>query len=186
MPALWSSGPGAVEPSSAIGQGPIRQGGPGSRVPQKMRSSSSPAASRLAQRFRHHLSLLPAPTCSHPSSVQFNPSDRQRSFRSLVWSATFLVSCLSHLPPPPQCTTTTGRATLTEQDPATETATGTTTGTTTETMTEDEVATAAVPGRRAASGTRATMTTIARGMVKPHCLVDETLKHCIVNGLSCS
>lgn len=62
----------------------------------------------------------------------------------------------------------------------------TTTGTTTETTTEDEVATAAVPGRRAASGTTAIMTTIARGMVKPHCLEDENLKHCLVNGLSCS
>lgn len=53
-------------------------------------------------------------------------------------------------------------------------------------MTEDEVVTAAVPGRRAASGTTAIMTTTARGMVKPHCLEDENLKHCLVNGLSCS
>lgn len=54
-------------------------------------------------------------------------------------------------------------------------------GITTETTTEDEAATAAVPGHRAASGTRAIMTTIARGMVKPHCLEDENLKHRLVN-----
>lgn len=147
-----------------------------------MRSSSSPAVRRLAQRVRHHLS---SPTFSCPSHVQVNPSGRQRSFPVLVWFVFVLVPCLSHFPPP-QCTTTTGRATRTGRDPATETVIEITIGTTTETTTEDEVATAAVPGRRAASGTTAIMTTIARGMVKPHCLEDENLKHCLVNGLSCS
>lgn len=148
-----------------------------------MRSSSSPAVRRLAQRVRHHLS---SPTFSCPSHVQVNPSGREPSFPFLVWFVFFLASCLSHNPPTPQCTTTTGRATRTGQDPATETVIETTTGTTTETTTEDEVATAAAPGRRAASGTTAIMTTIARGMVKPHCLEDENLMHCLVNGLSCS
>lgn len=56
------------------------------------------------------------------------------------------------------------------------------TGTTTGTTTEDGAATAAVPDLRAASGTRAIMTTIVRGMVKQHCLEDESLKRALSMG----
>lgn len=83
---------------------------------------------------------------------------------------------------PTQCTTMIDRGITTEQDRANETTTGTTIVTMTETTTEDGAAIAAAPGRRAANGTRAITSTIARGMVKPHCLEDEKLKHALSRG----